>query len=169
MSVGGDTDGTVGGPRESVVVTKAVRLVAPFVFTFGLFVTFHGASSVGGGFQGGVVVASVVVTIAFAFGVDQTARWLDRAVLTTCGTLGVVAFAAVAVGPLAFGGTPFELTAYPGAKGPLYAIEVVEVGIGVTVAATVVVLFFEISGGFDGDGEAGSEDGSPPETAGDGG
>ncbi|WP_440988324.1 MnhB domain-containing protein [Haloarchaeobius baliensis] len=150
--------------RESVVVTKAVRLVAPFVFTFGLFVTFHGASSVGGGFQGGVVVASVVVTIAFAFGVDQTARWLDRAVLTTCGTLGVVAFAAVGVGPLAFGGTPFELTAYPGAKGPLYAVEVVEVGIGVTVAATVVVLFVEISGGFGGDAAAGPGNGDASDT-----
>ncbi|WP_435333253.1 MnhB domain-containing protein [Haloarchaeobius sp. TZWWS8] len=139
---------------ESVVITKSVRLVAPFVFTFGLFTMFHGASSVGGGFQGGVVVASVIVTIAFAFGIDQTGKWLDRTILTACSVVGVVTFAAVGVGPTLYGGTVLEFTAYPGKKGALYAIELVELGIGVTVAATIVVLFFEISGGFD---EEGSE------------
>jgi multicomponent Na+:H+ antiporter subunit B len=139
-----------GQPTESVVVTRTVRLVSPFVFVFGLFTMFHGASSVGGGFQGGVVVASVIVTIAFAFGVDQTGRWLDRAILTTCAVVGVVVFAAVGVGPTRYGGTFLEFTAYPGSKGALYAIELVELGIGVTVAATIVVLFFELSGGFEG-------------------
>jgi multicomponent Na+:H+ antiporter subunit B len=138
-----------------VVVTRAVRLIAPFVFTFGLFIMFHGASSVGGGFQGGVVVASVIVTIAFAFGIDQTGRWLDRTVLAASAFVGVAAFAAVGLGPAIYGGTFLELPAYPGRKGALYAIEIIEVGIGVTVAATIVVLFFEISGGFDREGEGG--------------
>lgn len=139
----------VAETAESVVVTKAVRLVSPFVFAFGLFTMFHGTDSVGGGFQGGVVVASVIVTIAFAFGLDQTGRWLDRRVLTGGAVLGVVTFAAVGAGPLAFGGTFLELAAYPGAKSTLYAVEVVEVGIGVTVAATIVILFFETAGSFE--------------------
>lgn len=138
-----------GDTEESVVVTKAVRLVVPFVFAFGLFTMFHGTASVGGGFQGGVVVAAAIVTIAFAFGVDQTGRWLDRRFLATGAVLGIAAFAVVALGPVAAGGTVLEVGAYPGEKGALYAIELVELGIGVTVAATIVVLFFEISGGFD--------------------
>lgn len=139
---------------ESVVITKTVRLVAPFIFTFGLFTMFHGASSVGGGFQGGVIVASVIVTIAFAFGLDQTGRWLDRTLLTTAAVVGVIVFASVGIGPKLFGGTFLELTTYPGKKGALYAIEIIEIGIGVTVAATVVVLFFEISGTFDTEDES---------------
>lgn len=138
---------------ESVVITKAVRLVAPFIFVFGLFTMFHGASSVGGGFQGGVVVASVIVTIAFAFGIDQTGRWLNRTILLASAVLGVVVFTVTGTGPVLYGGTFLEFTAYPGKKGALYAIEVVEIGIGVTVAATIVILFFEISGGFDTAGE----------------
>ena len=147
---------------ESVVITKTVRLVAPFIFALGLFTMFHGAKSVGGGFQGGVIVASVVVTIAFAFGIDQTGRWLNRAVLLTCAVSGVVVFALVGVLPGLYDGTFLEFTAYPGKKGALYAIEIVEVGIGVTVAATIVILFFEISGGFDADRE-GSGDAEPEE------
>ena len=136
-------------PVESVVITKAVRLVSPFIFVFGLYTMFHGASSVGGGFQGGVVIASVIVTIAFAFGIDQTGRWLDKGVLTGGAIVGIATFVVVGAGPLAIGGSFLELTAYPGSKGPLYAIELLEVGIGVTVAAVILILFFEISGGFD--------------------
>ena len=38
---------------ESTVIMTTVRLVAPFVFTYGLFIMFHGADTAGGGFQGG--------------------------------------------------------------------------------------------------------------------
>lgn len=145
---------------ESVVITKTVRLIAPFVFAFGLFTMFHGASTIGGGFQGGVVVASVIVTIAFAFGLDQTGRWLDRDVLTATAVTGVLVFAAVGIGPLAFGGTILDFGAYPGKKGALYAIELVELGIGVTVAGTIVILFFEMAGGFGGTDETVSDEGA---------
>ena len=147
---------------ESVVVTTSVRLVAPFVVTFGLFIMFHGASSIGGGFQGGVVVASAVVTIAFGFGIDQTARWLDRARLTAAAILGVLAFAVAGLGPVLFGGTFLEFPVYPGPTGALYAVEVVEVGIGVTVAATIVVLFVEIAGGFGAEAGHGGDTGADP-------
>lgn len=137
---------------ESPVITKTVRLVVPFVATFGLFTMFHGTSSVGGGFQGGVVVAAAVVTIAFAFGVAQTGRWVDRGLVTGLAVVGVVVFAVVALGSLAFGGRILELLAFPGEKTAVYAIEAVEIGIGATVAAAIVVFFFEIAGAFDGSG-----------------
>ncbi|MFB6303866.1 MAG: MnhB domain-containing protein [Haloferacaceae archaeon] len=140
-----------GDAPESVVVTRTVRLVAPFVFAFGLFTMFHGAASVGGGFQGGVVVASVIVTIAFAFGVDQTRRWLDPSLVAASAVTGVAVFAATGAATVLLGGAFLEFTVVPGSKGPLYAIELIEVGIGVTVAATIVVLFFEIAGGLGGD------------------
>lgn len=142
-------DGSDDGPAASVAITKPVRLIAPFVLTFGLFTLFHGTSSVGGGFQGGVVVASVVVALAFAFGLDQTGNWLDRTAVTALALVGVVWFAAVGLGSVLFGGRFMEWGAYPLAKAPVYAIETVEVGIGVTVAATVVVLLFLVAESYD--------------------
>jgi multicomponent Na+:H+ antiporter subunit B len=129
-----------------VVVTATVRLVAPFVLTLGLFTMFHGTSSVGGGFQGGVVVASMLVTVAFAFGVGQTWRWLSRAGLLALAVAGVLVFGAVAGGSLLLGESFLELGAYPVEKAVVYGTEAVELGIGATVAATVSVLFFEIAG-----------------------
>lgn len=130
--------------RDSVVVTRTVRAVAPFVFTFGLFTMFHGTRSVGGGFQGGVVVAALVVTLAFAFGVEQTWAGLDARALLGAAAAGVLAFGLVALAALALAGSFLDTTAFR--VSPVYPIEAVELGIGVTVATVVSLLFFELAG-----------------------
>jgi len=127
---------------ESPVVTKTVRVVSPFVLTFGLFTLLHGTKSVGGGFQGGVVVATVVVALGFGFGVGETRRALDRQTLVGTAAAGVVLFGLVAVGSLLRGAPVLDLTAYPVAT--VYVVELVEVGIGVTVAGVVTTLFFQL-------------------------
>jgi multicomponent Na+:H+ antiporter subunit B len=134
---------------DSVVVTKTVRAVVPFVLTFGLFTLLHGTSSVGGGFQGGVILGAAVVTVAFGFGLDQTWRVLDKALLTALSASGVLVFGAVAYAGLVVGGSFLRLDAFPVPKSTVYATELVEVGIGATVAGVVVVLFFELAGGTD--------------------
>lgn len=132
---------------ESVVVTKTVRLVVPFIATYGLFVAFHGTGSVGGGFQGGVVLASAFVTIAFGFGIEATWAWLRRSLLLPLAIAGVGGFTVVALGSLAFGGAILELGSFPVAKAVVYGIEVVELAIAATVTATAVVLFFALARG----------------------
>lgn len=129
---------------DSPVVTRTVRLVTPFVVTYGLFTAFHGTGSVGGGFQGGVVVAAGVVAVAFSFGVDRTERWLSAPAITGLAVAGVLAFAAVAAGPLAFGGTVLELAAYPVPKAVVYGVEAAELAIAATVATTVVAMFLQL-------------------------
>jgi multicomponent Na+:H+ antiporter subunit B len=135
--------------RDSLLVTVTVRAVTPFVLTFGAFTTLHGTTSVGGGFQGGVVAAAALVTVGFAFGVDQTRRALGPTHLLAGAVGGSLLIAAVALGSLALGGAFLDAGAYgvlPVAKAPVYAVELVEVGIGFTVAAVLGVLFLELGG-----------------------
>ncbi len=155
-------DGDRDGERAvaSPVVTTTVRLLTPFVVTFGLFTMFHGTSSVGGGFQGGVVVAAGVVTVAFSFGIDQARQWLDDGVLTLFVVSGVVTFAVVAVGGVLLGTTFLGLEAYRTATGVekavVYAVELVELGIGATVATTILVMVTQL-----GRASSGDEGGGP--------
>ncbi|WP_135852094.1 MnhB domain-containing protein [Halorussus salinus] len=146
-------DGESGSPdadadEEAVgaVAATTVRLVAPFAATFGVFTTLHGTSSVGGGFQGGVVVAATVVLLGFALGPGVVREEFAVARLPALAAAGVVGFAAVGVGPLAFGGRLLELAAYPIPKPAVYATEVIEVAIAATVAAALVGLFFALVG-----------------------
>ena len=129
----------------SVVVRTAVRVVAPFALTFGLFTAFHGTSSVGGGFQGGVVAAATAVLLALAFGRDASGRWLDALSLGGVAAVGVVALAVVVLAPLAVGGGVLDLRALPVAV--VYAVELAELGIAVAVAATLTALFGLLAGG----------------------
>jgi len=133
---------------DSPVVTRTVRAVVPFVITYGIFTMFHGTKSVGGGFQGGVVVAAGSILLAFAFGVDQTQAALSPRLLTLVAAGGIGLFALVAAASLALGGAFLDANVYDGLSIPsaaVYAVEMVEIGIGATVASVIVVMFFTIA------------------------
>lgn len=137
---------------ESQVIMSTVRVMTPFVLTFGLFVTFHGSDSPGGGFQGGALVGVVVLMLAFAFGIDPTRRWLGREAVTVVAALGVIVFAGVGLGSVALGGAFLEYVRYPGAHPAKLGIEAVEIGgIALIVAGVVIGVFFLTAAGPRGD------------------
>lgn len=130
----------------SYVVRTVVRLLVPFVAIFGLFIAFHGADSAGGGFQGGVVVGTAVVLLALVFDRDAIRDALDRPALAVLAVSGVMIFAAVGLGALLLGGSYLQYDVYPLKKATTYGIELVELGIGATVTAVVVLFFFGLAG-----------------------
>jgi len=132
---------------ESPLIMTTVRIVTPFIFTFGLFVMFHGADSSGGGFQGGVIVATVVFMLGIAFGVESVRVWVGPKVLIALISLGVFAFLIIGVGSVALGGGFLEYDVYDVPQSTKYGIEVVELAIGLVVAGTATGLFFIIASG----------------------
>ncbi|WP_018258136.1 Na(+)/H(+) antiporter subunit B [Halomicrobium katesii] len=133
---------------ESTVIMTTVRVVTPFILTFGLFIMFHGADSPGGGFQGGVIAGSVVMMLAFAYGIEATRDWLDSRLVVAIASLGVLTFAGIGLGSILLGGTFLEYHRYPIEKASKYGIELVELGIGGIVASVIIGLFFVIAAGF---------------------
>ena len=134
---------------ESSVIMTTVRIVAPFVFTFGLFVMFHGTSSAGGGFQGGAIVAAMIIMIAFANGIEPTRQWFFNAAVVGLVAGGVLVFAGIGIGPMLLGGTFLEYPLYGFEEATKYGIEGVELGIGAIVAGVISGLFFAIAHGFE--------------------
>lgn len=133
---------------ESAIIMTTVRVVAPFVLTYGLFIMLHGADSPGGGFQGGVIAAAVVMMIAFAFGIEATADWVDSRAIVAIAAGGVLTFAGVGLGSLLAGGSFLQYTAYGFDHASKYGIELVELAIGAIVAGVIVGMFFVIMTGF---------------------
>ena len=130
---------------ESTVITTTARAVAPFALTYGIYVVLHGADSPGGGFQGGVIAASVFVMMAFAFGIRPTREWIDARALTALVAGGVLVFAGVLVSTMALGGNALELPVLPTAV--KWSVELVEISIGAIVTGVVTGLFFLASVG----------------------
>lgn len=132
---------------ESTIIMTTVRVVAPFVFTFGLFVMFHGADSSGGGFQGGVIVGTVVLLLGIAFGIETTRDWVGPRLPVAAVGLGVVAFLGVGFGSVLVGGAFLEYNAFEVPHGSKYSIELVELAIGLIVSGIVAGLLFAITAG----------------------
>ncbi|UIO98467.1 cation:proton antiporter [Halobaculum sp. CBA1158] len=146
LRLGGDA--RQGRPYvESPIIMATVRIVAPFVFTLGAFIMFHGADSAGGGFQGGVIVGTVVLMLAIAFGIGPTREWISSSLLTVLVVFGVALFMGIGLLALAFDGAFLQYTAIPVYNASKYGIELVEVGIGIIVSGTVVGLFFALAAG----------------------
>jgi len=140
---------------ESQVIMSTVKFVSPFALTYGLFVTFHGGGSPGGGFQGGAIAAAVVFMIAFAFGIDATRRWLANAVVVGLAVGGALVFAAIGLVPVALGGAflQYDLLPVPLLDPVKYGMEAVEIlGIATIVSGVLTGLFFVLASGFNRDG-----------------
>ena len=146
---------TRGPYVESPIIMATVRLITPFVFTFGLFVMFHGADSSGGGFQGGVIVGTVVIMLGIAFGIEVTRDWIGPRLAVGLVGVGVLAFLLIGVGSVVLGGGFLEYAVYASygvPKASKYGIELVELAIGLIVASIVTGLFFVIDAGMGDDG-----------------
>ncbi|MFW5921883.1 MAG: MnhB domain-containing protein [Halodesulfurarchaeum sp.] len=138
---------------ESTIIMTTVRLVAPFVFTFGLFVMFHGAESAGGGFQGGVIVAASLILVAFAFGIEPTREWISDPPVRIAIAGGAYTFVLIGLGALLADGLFLQYDAYEIYHGTKYGIELVELGIGAIVSGIILSLFMNLAAGVTEEGD----------------
>lgn len=127
-----------------------VRVVAPFALTYGLFLTFHGGDTPGGGFQGGAIIGATVLMIAFAFGIEPTREWMRNRTVVALAAGGTVGFGLVGLVPMLFGGNFLAHPVYETALNvpTKYGLEAVEIiGVMPIVSGVLVGLFFVIAAG----------------------
>lgn len=75
-----------------------LRIFAPVLFTYGAYLVMHGHLGPGGGFQGGVVWATLSILMAAAYGAGFEANWLSptrKTVIECAAALGMLLIAGV--------------------------------------------------------------------------
>jgi len=130
--------------RNNVILRVVSKLLIPFILVFAFYVQWHGDFGPGGGFQAGVIFAAGYILYTLIFDVD-TARmvipaWVARLFLG----LGVLLYAGVGVASLFKGGEflNYSVLAADPVKGQHLGILLVEFGVGLTVAAAMIAIFF---------------------------
>ena len=83
--------------RKTDIVDVTARKLAPYMFLFGLYLVSYGDVSPGGGFQGGVVIASGVILLAMARDVTTTERLFPIHRLTAAETVAFGVFLAAGI------------------------------------------------------------------------
>ena len=136
---------------ESPIIMTAVRVVAPFSLTYGLFLMFHGADSPGGSFQGGAIIGATILMVAFAFGIEPTRDWLRNRTVVALVAGGVAVFTLVGLIPILGGSNFLEHQFYVDVgliDTPKWSLEAIEIGgVAPIVAGAVIGLFFVIAAG----------------------
>lgn len=127
------------------IVSKA--LIAP-ILLFALYVQFHGDYGPGGGFQAGVIFAAAIIVYAMLFGLDTARRVIDQTVVRILAAVGVLLYGAVGVVSMLNGGNflDYNVLAADPLHGQHYGIIVIELGVGITVAAVMLMIYFAFAG-----------------------
>jgi len=135
-------------PRQRHRVLQIVtKLIIPFVMLFALYVQFHGDFGPGGGFQAGVIFAAAFVLHGLIFGLQRTRQVITPTALRILMATGVLIYLGTGIISMLLGGNllDYDLLAHDPVHGQHYGILLVELGVGVTVTAVMISLFYSFS------------------------
>jgi len=134
---------------DSIIIRTNARISAPLILLWGLYVLIHGSLGPGGGFQAGVILASSFILYTVAFGLKETKKLLPVKFIMVLSTIGLFMYAGMGMLAIFYGGNFLEYGKIPIghslAYSSKYSIEIVEVGIGITVMATMATIFYELA------------------------
>lgn len=131
------------------VVRVITRCLMPLILLYALYIQFHGDYGPGGGFQAGVIFASAFILYTIIFGLDRGEAAVPPGVLRSLMAVGVLIYAGVGVATLLLGGNFLgynALDAHDPAHGQHLGILLVELGVGITVSAVMISIFFNFIG-----------------------
>ncbi len=131
---------------ENVVVEMACRIMAPFIFLFGLYVIAHGHYSPGGGFQGGAILAGTVILLRLSMGTERTSQSFPPKIGPILGAVGLLIYAGTGLAALIHGGMylDYSFLPIPGVSGAYLrylGILIVEIGVGMGVFGIMLAIF----------------------------
>lgn len=126
------------------VIQVVSKLFIPLILLFAFYVQFHGDFGPGGGFQAGVIFASAFILHGLIFGEARTRLVLPPKVLRFLMSFGVLLYAGTGVVSLFLGGNylDYSVLAADPHHGQHWGIFSVELGVGITVTAVMISLFY---------------------------
>ncbi len=135
--------------KSSILRIVAVKFLLPYILLFALYVQFHGDYGPGGGFQAGVIFAAGFILYGLVFGLGAVRRAAPPIVIETLVALGVLIFAGTGVASMLAGGNFLDYGAldhHDPVHGQHLGILIVELGVGVTVAAVMISIYYAFAG-----------------------
>ena len=134
--------------RDNPVFRIVSKILFGPIIIYGLYVQFHGDYGPGGGFQAGVIVAAAFILYALIFGLERVKKIMPNLVVQYTMALGVLVFAGTGIVSIALGANYLDYSpfAYKIYQAQHLGIIIVEFGVGLTVFAVMLGLFYAFAG-----------------------
>lgn len=134
--------------HEHMVLRIVAKMLIPLILLFGLYVQFHGEYGPGGGFQAGVIFASAFFLYAMLYGMNAARRVINSSVVQVLAALGVLIYGTTGVIAMLSGKNFLDYSVF--SADAIHAqhlgILFIELGVGLTVATVMIIIFFTFSG-----------------------
>jgi multicomponent Na+:H+ antiporter subunit B len=129
---------------DNLILRVITKWLVPIIFLFAFYVQFHGDYSPGGGFQAGVIFCTGFLLYSLVYGLDAAARIIPDALLKFAACFGVLLYAGVGVASMFLNGTflDYSVLGSSDVAGQHIGIIVIELGVGITVASVMLLIFF---------------------------
>lgn len=134
--------------KHHLVLRVIAKLLIPSMLLFALYVQFHGDFGPGGGFQAGVIFAAGIILYGIIFGLRAAQKVVPPEVVQFLVGAGLLLYALVGVFGILWGSTylDYDVLAKDPVAGQHYGILAIEFGVGVTVAAVMITIFYGFAG-----------------------
>ena len=134
--------------RDNPVLRVVTKITIPIILLFSLYVQFHGDYGPGGGFQAGVIFAAAFILYALVFGTQAVRTVVSPSILRLLTASGLLLFAGVGMVTMLLGGhyLDYDTLARDPLHGQHLGIFLVELGVGITVAAVMITVFLAFAG-----------------------
>ena len=134
--------------EQHLILRIVTKIMIPFILLFAFYVQFHGDFGPGGGFQAGVIFASAIFLYTMLFGMSTARRVINQSFIQMLAATGVLLFGSVGVVSLLNGKEFFDYSALSSdpIAGQHLGILLIELGVGITVASIMVIIFFNFVG-----------------------
>lgn len=133
---------------DQVILRVVTKLSIPFILIFGFYVITHGELGPGGGFQGGVVLATAFILYALIFGRAALYRVVPPPVSDILTGVGVLIYSGTGAACMLLGGKFLDYSmlnpAVPG-DGESLGMTLVEYGVGLTVSMVMLTIFNQLA------------------------
>lgn len=134
--------------KTQSILPVVAKLLIPYILLFALYVQFHGDFGPGGGFQAGVIFAAGIILYALTFGMEKARQLVPPGMLRPMAALGVLIYGGVGIDTLFMGGAflNYGVIVHDPVHGQHLGILIIELGVGVTVTAVMITIFFAFFG-----------------------
>jgi len=130
--------------RHHLILRVVAKLLIPPILLFALYVQFHGDFGPGGGFQAGVIFGAGFILYALVFGVETARKVAQPRIVRVMVAVGILLYGTVGLVSLLLGGRylDYSVLADDPVRGQHLGIFIIELGVGITVAAVMITIFF---------------------------
>ena len=133
--------------KQDKILRIISKIMIPFILVFALYVQFHGDYGPGGGFQAGVILAAGMIFYSLIFGLKKIQKIVAYTFLETLLAFGILLYGSVGLINMVLHKNFLDYSSLN--QNEVLAQEIgifiVEIGVGITVFAVMLSIFYKFS------------------------